>query len=192
VLGSVPGITYLADQGRPRASEVVAFWPALISRHQVTTRVVVGDEEVEVPPFDPAGAAAGPSSSPTPVRVAAPSGGEWLRVPLSRLCLARSGDKGDTANVGVIARSPSIYAWVLDTLTSEFVEIRFAGLCRGGVERYELPNLLAVNFVLRQSLGGGGTVSLLVDAQGKTYAQFLLATEVDVDEALLEGLDGGL
>lgn len=189
VLGSVPGITYLADQGRPRASEVVGYWPALISREWVPTRVVVGDDEADVPSPDLSGVSAAPFE-PAPLRVAPPAPtGARVRVPLSRLCLARSGDKGDTANVGVIARSPSVYAWMLEHLTAEFVAARFAEVCRGEVERAEVPNLMALNFLLHQSLGGGGTLSLLVDAQGKTYAQYLLAAEVEVNEGLLDGLE---
>ncbi len=107
------------------------------------------------------------------------------RVPLGRLCLARSGDKGDTANIGVIARSEAIYGWMLEHLTPSFVKRHFEDVCKGEVERHELPNLLAVNFLLHQSLGGGGTLSLLLDAQGKTYAQYLLAAEVEVPEGLL-------
>ena len=112
-----------------------------------------------------------------------------MKVPLSRLCLARSGDKGDTCNVGVIARSPAIYGWMLENLTTDFVQQRFAGICKGGVERHEVPNLLACNFLLHESLGGGGTMSLLLDAQGKTYAQYLLATEVEVTSGLLDGVE---
>jgi hypothetical protein len=109
-----------------------------------------------------------------------------IRVPLIRLCLARSGDKGDTANIGVIARSEAIYAWMVEHLTPAFVKRYFDDVCEGEVERFELPNLLAVNFLLHRSLGGGGTLSLLLDAQGKTYAQFLLAATVEVPESLLE------
>jgi hypothetical protein len=109
-------------------------------------------------------------------------------VPLGRLCLARSGDKGDTSNIGLVARSVEIHAWMLAMITTDFVRHRFADVCRGEVERFEVPNLLAVNFLLHHSLGGGGTESLFADAQGKTYAQFLLATTVEVDEALLDTL----
>ena len=191
VLGSVPGITYFADMGRPRASDVVGYWPALISRTAVPMRVVVGDEEVDVPYLDldsaaPAGAAFTPESPPRP----SGGGGPTVKVPLSRLCLARSGDKGDTCNVGVLARSAAIYGWMVENLTPAFVKERFAGICKGDVDRHEVPNLGACNFLLHESLGGGGTMSLLLDAQGKTYAQYLLATEVEVETALLEGLDG--
>ena len=190
VLGSVPGITYLADQGRPRASDVVGYWPALIGRERVPMRVVVGDDEVDVPHPPRVTASSRPPFMPLDVQGAeAAPGGSPVRLPLSRLCLARSGDKGDTANIGVIARSPAVYQWMLGELTPAFVKERFAGMAKGDVERHEVPNLLACNFLLHESLGGGGTLSLLVDAQGKTYAQYLLAAEVEVDESLLEGLE---
>ncbi|MGH8974843.1 MAG: acyclic terpene utilization AtuA family protein, partial [Acidimicrobiia bacterium] len=190
VLGTVPGITYLADQGRPRASEVVGYWPALISRERVPMRVVVGDDEVDVAPTPVPTGAPTASFSPAPVDAPpVPSDGNRVTVPLSRLCLARSGDKGDTANVGVLARSPAVYAWMVDHITPEFVRARFGEMVKGAVERSEIPNLLAVNFLLHESLGGGGTLSLLVDAQGKTYAQYLLAAPVEVPEALLDGVE---
>lgn len=188
VIDTVPGIMYPADQGRPRASEVIAFWPALISRDQVPVTVLVGEDEVsvEIPLPDQSTRRAVEPSAYVPVPV--PETGRRVSVPLVRLCLARAGDKGDLSNIGVIARSPAIYAWMLTALTPEFVHARFATLCRGAVERHELPNLLSLNFVLRDSLGGGAT-SLRSDAQGKTYAQFLLATDVDIDAGLLDGLD---
>src|SRR5581483_1224694 len=108
-----------------------------------------------------------------PPRPSGAGSGNTVKVPLSRLCLARSGDKGDTSNVGVCARSEAIFAWI----------------CQGDVERHEVPNILALNFLLHESLGGGGTLSLILDPQGKTYAQYLLAAEVDVDAALLEGIE---
>ena len=197
VLGTVPGISYVADQGRPRASEVVAFWPALVSRGAVSQRVLIGNEEIAVAPIaglKPSPTSdAGPASSPAtgsnpdvgPGFSPAIAAERIVRVPLVKLCLARSGDKGDTANIGVIARSEAIYAWVLDHLTAAFVKRCFDDVCEGDVERHELPNLLAVNFLLHRSLGGGGTSSLLLDAQGKTYAQYLLAAEVEVPEGLM-------
>jgi hypothetical protein len=187
VLGTVPGITYLADQGRPRASEVVGYWPALISRSGVHQRVIVGDREVEVEQPDLSKAKAAPFTPPV-VHAHEPHGRRTRRVALSRLALARSGDKGDTANIGVIARSDAIYVWMLAHLTPAVVKERFAGVCLGEVERHEVPNLRAVNFLLHESLGGGGTLSLLLDAQGKTYSQYLLAMEVEVAAHLLDEL----
>jgi hypothetical protein len=189
VLGTVPGITYIADQGRPRASEVVAFWPALVSRESVKQHVIIGDEDHAVEGAMRKGQGArgegqGDKVYPLPLSPH-PLSERTVRVALMRLCLARSGDKGDTANIGVIARSEAIYAWMLEHLTPAFVKRYFDDVCQGEVERFELPNLLAVNFLLHRSLGGGGTLSLLLDAQGKTYAQFLLAGTVEVPESLL-------
>jgi hypothetical protein len=191
VLGSVPGITVLADQGRPRASDVVGYWPALIDRSCVPMRVVVGDDEADVPYLDletaaPAGAVFTAESPPRP---SGGGGGQTVTVPLSRLCLARSGDKGDTSNVGVLARSEAIFHWMVEHITPAFVKERFAGICKGEVERHEVPNLLACNFLLHESLGGGGTLSLILDPQGKTYAQYLLAAEVEVEAGLLDGVE---
>jgi hypothetical protein len=110
-----------------------------------------------------------------------------MKVRLYEVAHARSGDKGDASNVGLIAESPELFAVIREQATEERVGEHFRQVCRGGVERYEVPNLLALNFILHDSLGGGGTESLKTDAQGKTHAQGLLQMEVDVPEALLEG-----
>jgi len=99
---------------------------------------------------------------------------------LIEIAHARSGDKGDTANVGVIARRPEYYPVLVRELTAERVARHFGGMLTGGVERYELPNLHALNFLLHGALGGGGTVSLKTDAQGKTLSTALLRMEIDV------------
>jgi len=105
-----------------------------------------------------------------------------MKVPLYKLAHARSGDKGDTANIGLIARRPEYYPLLVEQVTAERVREHFRGLCHGPVERFELPNLNALNFLLHQALGGGGTVSLRLDAQGKTLSAALLRMEVEVDE----------
>ncbi|HVT59064.1 MAG TPA: hypothetical protein VHR45_11765 [Thermoanaerobaculia bacterium] len=110
-----------------------------------------------------------------------------MRVRLHMVARARSGDKGDASNVGLIADSPEIYELLLRQATAERVKEHFGALCRGPVERFEVPNLRALNFILHDSLGGGGTESLKTDAQGKTHAQGLLMMEVEVPEALLRG-----
>ena len=106
-------------------------------------------------------------------------------MPLERVAHARSGDKGDASNVGLIAWSPEVYEVLLREVTAERVKEHFREVCRGQVERFEIPNLLALNFILHDSLGGGGTESLKTDAQGKTHAQGLLLMQVDVPDELV-------
>ena len=105
---------------------------------------------------------------------------------LIEIAHARSGDKGDAVNVGLIARDPALYPFLRDTVTAERVKAHFGPMCAGEVERFELPNLGALNFMLHEALGGGGTVSLKLDAQGKTYAAHLLRMEVEVPDELLQ------
>lgn len=109
-----------------------------------------------------------------------------MKVKLAEIAFARSGDKGDTANIGLIAFRPSIYPVLVQEVTAERVKQHFEGICEGEVERFELPNLRALNFLLHGSLGGGGTVSLMLDSQGKTFSTALLRMEIDVPDELLE------
>jgi hypothetical protein len=104
------------------------------------------------------------------------------RLQLVHLAHARSGDKGDMANVGVIAYDPAHYELLRRELTAERVQAHFGALVKGRVERFELPNLYALNFLLPGALDGGGTVSLLNDAQGKVMSSALLRLELDVPE----------
>src|SRR6476659_10800089 len=113
-----------------------------------------------------------------------------MRVKLTKLAHARSGDKGDTANVGLIALSDEFYPLLVREVTAERVKEHFKGICKGEVERFELPNLGALNFLLHHSLGGGGTLSLMTDAQGKTFSTALLRMRIEIadDEASKLGL----
>ena len=105
-----------------------------------------------------------------------------MKVQLIKLCHARSGDKGDTGNVGLIARKLEYYPLIVKYVTVGVVKKHFEGICNGPVERFEIPNLFAINFLLHESLGGGGTVSLKNDAQGKTLSSALLRLELDIPE----------
>ncbi|HEY5087242.1 MAG TPA: hypothetical protein VII66_07810 [Gemmatimonadaceae bacterium] len=111
-----------------------------------------------------------------------------MRVKLLDLAHARSGDKGDTANVGVIAYRPEWYPVLVEQLTRERVTEHFRGIIGGPVERYELPNLHALNFLLHGALDGGGTLSLKTDAQGKVYSTALLRMVLDVPDAQARAL----
>jgi hypothetical protein len=115
-----------------------------------------------------------------------------MRIKLVKIAHARSGDKGDTANVGLIALREDIYPLLVREVTAERVKRHFGALVGGDVERFELPNLGALNFLLHESLGGGGTLSLMTDAQGKTFSTALLRMEIDVsdDEARALGIKG--
>ena len=112
-----------------------------------------------------------------------------MRVQLTKLAHARSGDKGDTANVGLIALRDEIYPILVREVTAERVKQHFKGICKGDVERFELPNLGALNFLLHESLGGGGTLSLMTDAQGKTFSTALLRMEIDILDNEAQGLE---
>ncbi len=106
-----------------------------------------------------------------------------MRVRLLDIAHARSGDKGDTANVGVIALQPEWYPVLVEFVTRDRVAEHFRGLIDGPVERFELPNLKALNFLLHGALDGGGTLSLKTDAQGKVYSTALLRMVLDVPDA---------
>ena len=102
------------------------------------------------------------------------------RIQLKEIAHARSGDKGDNANIGLIALKPDYYPVLVREVTAERVKQHFAGVCLGEVERYEIPNLHALNFVLHQALDGGGTLSLRTDSQGKTYGAALLKLVISI------------
>lgn len=109
-----------------------------------------------------------------------------MKLKLDQIAHARSGDKGDASNVGLIAATPELYEILRQQVTVERVKEHFREICRGPVQRYELPNILALNFILHDSLGGGGTESLKNDAQGKTHAQGLLQMEIDVPDGMVK------
>jgi hypothetical protein len=105
-----------------------------------------------------------------------------VKVQLRKLAHARSGDKGDTANVGLIALREEVYPILVREVTASRVKDHFRGICHGSVERVKLPNLGAINFLLHESLGGGGTLSLMTDAQGKTFSTALLRMEIELTD----------
>ena len=113
-----------------------------------------------------------------------------MKISLFKLAHARSGDKGDTANVGVIALKDEFYPILVREVTAERVKQHFAEMVKGDVERFELPNLGALNFLLHESLGGGGTLSLMTDAQGKTLSTALLRLNIEIPDG--EASDLGL
>lgn len=111
-----------------------------------------------------------------------------MKIQLVKLAHARSGDKGDTANVGVIALKKAYFPLLVREVTAEAVKHHFGPMVKGAVERFELPNLEALNFLLHGSLGGGGTLSLMTDAQGKTFSTALLRMNIEIDDTEAQSL----
>lgn len=111
-----------------------------------------------------------------------------MKISLLKLAHARSGDKGDTANVGLIALKDEYYPILAREVTAEAVKEHFGEIVKGKVERFELDNLKALNFLLHESLGGGGTLSLMTDAQGKTFSTALLRMHIEVTDSEASGL----
>ncbi len=171
--------------GRPEIRPCIRHHAAFIARERVPLRIHLdGHEE----PVEAAEIPTAPlTSQPDPAGESAPApGGDAVRVPLIELAWARSGDKGDISNIGVIARRAEFLPWIRRALTPDAVAGWFAHLMRGRrVERYELPGLGALNFMLYEALGGGGSASLSSDPLGKSYAQILLEFPVEVPAQLL-------
>ncbi len=186
LLSTAPGVAMVGS--RPRIQEVIAYWPTLVPKREITPRVVLirPRKVFQVPSLSPAQAQGPrkPIPEASPPEEASDSIGPTTSSVLLDLCYARSGDKGNICNLGVVARSETIYQWLQGTLTAEKVKEYFGDLCEGEVERFELPNLLAFNFLLHDALGGGGTSSLRIDPQGKTMAQALLMMQLDVPVAV--------
>lgn len=104
-----------------------------------------------------------------------------MKIPLSRIAHGRSGDKGDLVNIGILAFNGRHYPILLREVTAERVKTHFGDRVKGKVERFELPNLAGLNFLLHEALDGGGTLSLRIDAQGKTFSAALLRMEIETD-----------
>jgi hypothetical protein len=169
------------NAGRPTVSPAVQLHSFLIDKRRVDIEVMVAGERMAFSPSLNAQAdAAPPPSPPSPIVTIEPLAGRLIEVPLIGLAVARSGDKGNDANVGVIARRPEYLPAIRAALTPAAVKRYFAHFVDGEVERFELPSMHALNFVLYESLGGGGTSSLRLDTQAKTYAQLLLCFPVPV------------
>jgi hypothetical protein len=176
-----PGITGMGGN-RPKVAPVVRLFSFLAAVRDIPVRVHMAGEAVDVaPPIG--GDGAGPPSEPhrveEPVDLA-----DTIAIPLVRLAWGRSGDKGDNANIGVIARRPDYLPWIRRALSEETVARRFAHLCEGEVTRFDVPGIQGLNFLLTRALGGGGIASLRNDPQGKGYAQILLDQPVRISRAI--------
>ncbi|KAL6072575.1 Terpene utilization protein AtuA [Balamuthia mandrillaris] len=193
--GMAPGITG-GGSGRPRPQPLIRHSAVLVRKEVVPAIIAVGptSQPREIPALLPSCSSSASCSQRREQEEewkGFPSSGVegMVKVPLVALCFGRSGDKGDVANVGIIARRREYYPFLKRILTSEVVHEYFAHLVKGKVVRYELPGIHALNFVLTDSLAGGGLSSLNIDRQGKAYAQMLLSYEVTVPKQWIHHQD---
>ncbi len=185
-LAAPPGLSGFAG-ARPSPSPVVRLFSFLIPKADVPIRLILDSEEVVL------GAEQGARFDPASIkRPVAPdtikTGGDMVEVPLVRLAFARSGDKGDNANIGVLPRRADYARYIWNALTEAEVERRFAHYLKGRVERFFMPGTSSINFLLHNVLGGGGVASLRNDPQAKGYSQILLQTPIPIPRALAESL----
>ena len=177
-LGMTTGRTGL-EAGRPRVTPLIRLYSFLYNKDNVNVTVSLNGEDIGYEP-----AAAVTTSESNAALLADPASladdGDRVDVPLIRLAVARSGDKGDSANIGIMARQPEYLPAIREALTTDRVKEHFAHYSDGPVERFDLPGINGLNFLLHRVLGGGGMAAMRIDSQGKTYAQLLLDTPVSV------------
>lgn len=188
-LSMATGRCSIGGGGRPKVSPVVRLYSFLLEKERVPVRVAVEGTAVPFTPAPPDAPAPPEAPPPAATGEAPPSatepGGPRVTVPLVEIAVARSGDKGSHANVGIIARRPELLPAIREGLTEEVVADYFRHTLKGPVERFEVPGIHGVNFLLRDTLDGGGVASLHLDTQAKTYAQQLLCLPVSVPASLL-------
>jgi hypothetical protein len=181
-----PGTT-MPPVGRPRPSPLIKQFNGLVPKSGVTARVLFKGTETPIASRLASGSSADSLIEPTPAQMHPGAGvtGERVSVPLVELACARSGDKGDCSNIGVIARRPEFLPIILAQLTADVVKTYFAHLVKGPVRRYLLPGVQACNFVMEGALSGGGPASLRMDPLGKGMAQMLLDLQLQLPRELV-------
>jgi hypothetical protein len=191
-LSCAPGTTGIFG-GRPRPTPVVRLFTLFVEKSALAAPQVQIDDtpgrEVAIPL---AGGYQPDAAGPTPSPVTEDPREDEVEVPLLRLALARSGDKGNSSNIAIIARKPDYVPLLRRVLTPERMAAHFAGLVHGPVQRFEAPGLNAFNFLLEEALGGGGMASRRIDPQGKAYGQMALEMMIPVPRAVAEELPADL
>lgn len=177
-LATPPGLHFFTAGGRPKPSPVLRLFSFLIDADQAPVRVMAGDDAIA---YAPAPVSVRASPAPTPPAAPVADASAPLRaVRLEALAWARSGDKGDSANIGVIARRAEYMPWIWRSLNEAAIGEAFAAWSKGDVRRFYLPGAAAMNILMTNVLGGGGVASLLNDPQGKAYGQILLNQSVEI------------
>jgi hypothetical protein len=193
-LGSVgisfaPGTTGIYG-GRPKAVPLIRLFTFFVDKEWLTPpQIWHGDLEEPVECPVPGGFPAVQARGDPPSRAPQDDNQEVIEVPLMRLAFARSGDKGDSANIAIIARDPRLFPVLRREVTSERIAQHFRHLVAGSVQRFEAPGISALNFLLQEALGGGGMASLRIDPQGKAYAAMALEMMVHIPAALLSEIE---
>jgi len=188
VTGMAPGLHEASTGGRAKPSPRICYVSCLIPKQHVPLQLCVGDAapfaspDPHLPSSSPPAAVIDTKESPVDFK-----GQRLLTVPLIALCFGRSGDKGDSANIALIARQSRFFAFLKKTVTEAAVKAYLPHILRGVVKRYELPGISALNFVCTQCLGGGGAGSIQTDRQGKNFAQKLLFFPVAVPWEWVKG-----
>jgi len=185
---ATPGMSAFGA-GRARPQPLMRVHSSLLAMEEVPVQVQVGRKILKNEPYLSPGESSPTANSHFVVKTGDVQD-DWVGIELGRLAYARSGDKGRNANVGVIARHSDYVPILLGQLSATTVADYFAHLLDGNVERFELPGLNALNFVLTDALGGGGAGSLRVDSQGKSFAQMLLSMTVKVPPAMAKAASG--
>jgi hypothetical protein len=185
-LVSIPGFTATAPPGK--GSPAIQHWPALVANHRVRPVLTIGDETLAIEPLP--GADPPPAPAAAPQTRAAASPGESTAIAFGRLFGTRSGDKGGNANLGIWARSAAGFEFLLDFLSTARLRQLLPDLAPFEVERYELPNLRALNFYICGILGEGVAASLRSDPQAKTLGEYLRARIIEVPAGLVPDLAG--
>ena len=195
ILSGPPGV---AVTGAAKPQSVINYWPTLLPKNLVAPVIKLhGEDKTIATEGTMSGSFVAPereSSVQSVQQVDASleqslkSFGSGANYPLSKICLGRSGDKGDSANIGILARSPSSYHFLKENLTAQIIKNLFHEFCDGRVTRYSLDNLNGLNFILEKSLGGGGNCTLRSDSQGKTFSQAVLRQEVSIPKEIIDEL----
>lgn len=180
-LANIPGFTGTAPPSK--GTPAIVYWPALVSGKHIQEKVIIGGKEYAVKPD--LSSQAGSNIEPLSVDVPPLPGGKTVRAPFGRLFATRSGDKGGNANLGVWAKTGAAFAFLREFLTTEKLKELLGDVRKYEIERYEYPNLLAVNFYIKGILGEGAAASLRADPQAKTLGEYLRAKMVDLPESLL-------
>jgi hypothetical protein len=180
-LANIPGFTGTAPPDK--ATPAIVYWPALVTGSLVTQKVVIGEDEYNVEGMQHGEGS--PKVEPVMPALPAAPAGPTVRVPFGRVFATRSGDKGGNANLGVWAKTSGAYAFLREFLTTEKLLELLKDLKGFGIDRYELPNLLALNFYIHGVLGEGAAASVRLDAQAKTLGEYLRAKLIDIPVSLM-------